>query len=91
MSRAHTCDVPGCNAAHERWQRLCNRCWRALPGDIRTGLTAAWRAGRKADWRTERRRAGSHMAEQLTHQQSKPTTVSPEHAYELHQRLLGER
>jgi len=90
MARAHLCDVPGCGRSRKRWQRLCERCFAALPGDIRTGIAASWRAGRKADWRAERRRAGHHLADVLAAPARRPS-ISPERAYELQQRLLGER
>lgn len=91
MARAHLCDVPGCGRSRKRWQRLCERCFAALPGDIRTGIAAAFRAGRKADWRSERRRAGAHLADMLTAPPRRRAPVTPERAYELQQRLLGER
>jgi hypothetical protein len=61
MARAHHCDVPGCTRLRKRWQRLCELCFAALPGDIRTGIIGAHQAGRKADWRRERRRAAEHL------------------------------
>ena len=90
MARAHLCDVPGCGRSRKRWQRLCERCFATLPGDIRTGIASAWRARRKADWRAERRRAAAHLADVLAAPRRRPV-VSPQRAYELHQRLLGER
>jgi hypothetical protein len=84
--RRHICDVPGCGAPRERWQRICERCYRALPGAIRTGLIDAWRLGRKPAWRTFRKQAGEHMRALELSRQS-----APREAYERQQRLLGER
>lgn len=89
MARAHLCDVPNCGRSRKRWQRLCERCFAALPGDIRTGLAEAYQTGRKADWRAERRRAVAHLA--ATERAPRAPTVTPKRAYELQQRLLGER
>lgn len=88
MARAHLCDVPGCGRSRKRWQRLCERCFAALPGDIRTAIKNHHQAGRKADWRRERKRAAQHIAPILN-----PTTkpgVSPQQAYAAQARLLGE-
>ncbi len=62
-ARRHRCDVPGCGRTRLRWQRLCEVCWKALPGDIRTGLTEAFRQGRYADHRKEVRRAREFFAD----------------------------
>jgi len=87
MARAHHCDVPGCTHLRKRWQRLCESCFSALPGDIRTGIIGAYQAGRKADWRRERRRAAEHIAATTASR----APISPERAFEINQRLLGER
>lgn len=87
MARAHHCDVPGCTRLRKRWQRLCEKCFAALPGDIRTGIIGAHQAGRKADWRRERRRAAEHIANTAA---ARPP-ITPERAFELNERLLGER
>jgi hypothetical protein len=60
--RQHTCDVPGCGATRLRWQRLCDSCWRRLPGDIRTEVTEAFRQGRWSDHRASKRRAAEFIA-----------------------------
>ncbi|SFG09093.1 hypothetical protein SAMN05518801_10772 [Novosphingobium sp. CF614] len=62
MARHYPCDVPGCTRTRRRWQRLCDRCWSALPGDIRTGIKEAHQSGRKAQWRQERNRAAEFLA-----------------------------
>lgn len=61
--RNPVCDVPGCGMARKRWQRLCERCWCALPHDIRTGILEAWRQHRRAEHRRECKRAGEFFAE----------------------------
>ncbi|WP_156370009.1 hypothetical protein [Novosphingobium sp. Leaf2] len=86
MPKAHLCDVPGCNTTRKRWQRLCEKHFAALPGDIRTGIIGAHAAGRKADHRRECRRAAAHLSAAAGQ-----ATVTPERAFELSQRLLGER
>ena len=96
MTKPHRCDVPGCHHTRRRWQRLCDRCFAALPGEIRTGIINAHQAGRKADWRRERQRAAQHLAPLLN---PNPLTlglpnrprVSPQQAFAHQQRLLGER
>lgn len=90
MARAHHCDVPGCTHLRKRWQRLCETCFASLPGDIRTAIIRAHQAGRKADWRRERRRAAAHIAASIAAPATRPA-ITPERAFELNQRLLGER
>lgn len=90
MAKPHRCDVPGCTHTRRRWQRLCERCFTALPGDIRTAIIQAHQAGRKADWRRERRRAADHITHLLSAPPSRPR-VSPQQAFADQQRLLGER
>ncbi|GGZ02471.1 hypothetical protein ACFSTD_09640 [Novosphingobium colocasiae] len=89
MPRAHLCDVPGCGRSRKRWQRLCDPCFKALPGDIRTALADAFKAGRGPEWRRQRRRARQHLddlhAGSATHR-----ATSPEAAYAAQARLLGE-
>lgn len=105
MARPHRCDVPGCTRTRRRWQRLCERCWAALPGDIRTAILESHKDGRKADWRRECRRAAEHMADAFStssvreacprprsgerSRDTRPLTT-PQQAYAAQQRLLGE-
>lgn len=94
MAKAHHCDVPGCTHLRKRWQRLCEACFAALPGDIRTGILEAHQQGRKADWRRERRRAAAHLAAAPISagiSSRRAHRIAPERAFELNQRLLGER
>lgn len=90
MAKAHLCDVPGCNTTRKRWQRLCDRHYAALPGDIRTAIIEAHQAGRKGDWRRERRRAAQHLAATAS-TAPQAAAITPQRAFELNQRLLGER
>jgi hypothetical protein len=60
--RRQICDVPGCEGSRLSWQRICDRCWRRLPGDIRTGITEAFRLRRYTDHRQHCRRAAEHIA-----------------------------
>lgn len=89
MARRHICDVPGCGAPRLRWQRLCERCFKALPGDIRSGIIEMWRQRRKGAWRAECKRAADHLAGALNPAQ--PGRISPAEAYERTARMLGEQ
>jgi hypothetical protein len=40
-----TCANPLCGVAIERWQRVCNACFRRLPPEQRTALIEARRGG----------------------------------------------
>ena len=98
MARPHPCDVPGCTHTRRRWQRLCERCFAALPGDIRTAIREHRKAGRKAAWRAECKRAAEHLAHLLTPsahpdpvEGSKGPRVTAQQAFEQQQRLLGQR
>lgn len=92
MAKPHRCDVPGCQRTRRRWQRLCERCYAALPGDIRTGIIDAHRANRRAEWKRQCRRAADHLG--LPGTVTTPATratISPEEAFARAQNLLGER
>jgi hypothetical protein len=90
MAKPHRCDVPGCTNDRRRWMRLCEQCFARLPGDIRTGLIDAFRQNRRSDWRRFCKRAGEHLAAQAAPKAS-PARLSAEQAFDLNQRLLGER
>lgn len=90
MAKPHRCDVPGCTNTRRRWQRLCERCFGALPGDIRTGIIGAHQAGRKPEWRQQCKRAAQHLSHLLNGAAPAPR-VSPQQAFADQQRLLGER
>lgn len=86
--RRHVCDTPGCGAERRRWQRLCEACFRMLPGDIRTGIAAAHKEHRMADWREWKKRAALFRADRhATHRPPVDSTT----VYERNARLLGER
>lgn len=86
-ARRHLCDVPGCGHTRARWQRLCQRCFTALPGDIRTGIIQAHKEGRKPDWRRWKRKAGDLLAGRTP---ALPA-IDPATVYERTARMLGER
>lgn len=86
MARAHLCDVPGCGRSRKRWQRLCDRCFAALPGDLRTAIAEAHYAQDKPRWRAARRAAASALASV----EQRRATVTPQQAFENTRRLLGE-
>lgn len=83
MTRRRPCD--GCGANRKRWQRLCDTCFAALPGDVRTGLIAAHRERRMADWRAFVRRARALLTSGL------PPRTSAEATYARTNAMLGER
>ncbi|MEG3089740.1 hypothetical protein [Sphingomonas sp. PB4P5] len=95
MAGGCTCDVPGCGLTRRRRQRLCERCYRALPGEICVGLTEAKHQRRDRDWRQLRKRAaeflslGDGATPAFTGALRHP--VSPQQSYALNQRMLGER
>jgi hypothetical protein len=95
MKRPPLCDVPGCANPRRRWQRLCECCWRALPGDIRSAILDAHHQRRRADHRRACRRAADHLAARPASPAPiaifPPPRLSSEQAYDLTQRQLGER
>lgn len=96
MARRHICDVPGCGQPRRRWQRICERCFASLPGDIRTGLIDAFRTNRKPDWRQLKKRAGAYMNFDATGQANPAParrhhrSTSPQEAYARTSQMLGE-
>lgn len=89
-ARRHICDVPGCGLDRKRWQRLCPRCFSALPRHIRAPLIAAYHAGRKSDWRSLRRAAAELLNNRTRPAPSYPS-IDPATVYDQTARLLGER
>ena len=89
MARTFKCDVPGCGNKRLRWQRLCDTCFAALPGDIRTGIKEHFQARRFPQHRHECRRAKEYLAQRAErHAHHHPT---PEETFASTERLLGER
>ena len=87
-----TCDVPHCGNTRKRWQRLCDRCFRRLPGEICVGLVEAKHEGRTSDWQMLRRRAAKFLNINHAHRSVQTLgRVSPERSLELQQRITGER
>lgn len=88
------CDVPNCTNGRARWQRLCSRCFKRLPSHIAIGLKAAKAERRDSDWRKLRREAGEFMqlADPIATEIAAAAIqrVSPQRAYQMQQRLLGE-
>jgi hypothetical protein len=96
MAGSPRCDVPSCGATRQRWQRLCGRCWSKLPGELRVGIEEAHHQHRHRDWQALRRRAAAFLnlptnrpGELLARGGLGRTT--PQRAFELAARLLGER
>lgn len=88
--RKHICDVPGCTHTRQRWQRICDTCYPALPRDIRNNLIRAHVERRMADWRAWKRKAGEVFAARRD-AQTPSTRWNPQAAFEMQARMLGER
>lgn len=83
------CDVPGCDHSRRRNQRLCGRCYGRLTGELRVAINEAHHQRRWPDWREACRRAAKFL--NLDRSAPARPTTSPQRAYELQARLLGER
>lgn len=88
---ASICDVPSCNYPRRRNQRLCGRCYSRLTGELRVAITEAHRQRRWPDWRDACRRAGELLNLGRAAPARPIPAVSPQRAYELQARMLGER
>jgi hypothetical protein len=88
--RRHRCDVPGCGRDRDRWQRLCIRCFRALPAQIRTGIIQSFKRHDMPAHRAWQRDAAAHMAPQLSPAGAAPGVDSAT-AYANAARLTGDR
>ncbi|MCP3730402.1 hypothetical protein M9978_08170 [Sphingomonas sp. MG17] len=86
--RRHLCDTPGCGMDRKRWQRLCQRCFAALPPYIRVPLILAHKERRTKDWRVWKRKAGEALAANIA---QRGPSIDSRTAYENTARLLGER
>lgn len=93
MKRRLICDVPHCGHARLRWQRLCEGCFRRLPGEIRVGIAEAKRERRVKDWNALRRRAAEFLNMNPAAQAliASVGRIPPQRVLELHQRMIGER
>jgi len=93
------CDVPGCGNGRRPGYRLCDRCTARLPEEISVGIVAAHDERRWLDHAALKRRAARFLNLDTTDCPStlaQPVrrhspTVSPQRAYELQARMLGER
>lgn len=83
------CDVPGCDHSRRRNQRLCGRCYGRLTGELRVAISEAHYQRRWPDWREACRRAAKFL--NLDRAAPARPTTSPQRAYELQARMLGER
>nr|WP_315381337.1 hypothetical protein [uncultured Sphingomonas sp.] len=90
---AQLCDVIGCGRERVRFSRLCERCRQRLPAEIRIAITEAHHQRRWGDHSTARREAGAFLNLPVPSKAPAATTpsVSPQRAYELQARMLGER
>lgn len=88
--RQHICDVPGCTHSRQRWQRLCLFCYGELPREVRNNLIRAHAEKRMADWRSWKRKAAEIIAARRA-ARNHPTRFTPQSAFEMQARLLGER
>lgn len=86
------CDTLGCPHTRKRWQRLCDRCFSRLPGEIKVGLVEAKHQRRDSDWRRLRVRAAEFMGFDAANRPHPILrSIPPEEAYARNARLLGER
>lgn len=85
MSRNHPCD--GCARPRRRHQRLCDACFRRLPGSLRFALIDAWRRGDQRAWRAARGQVRDHLAGGDAYR----SPVTPQQAAALAARITGDR
>lgn len=86
----NACDVPGCLNKRRRFNRLCLRCETRLPAEIRVGIAEAHHQRRWNDHRLLGLRAAAFLNFTFAERLRCPG-VSPQRAYEMQARLLGER
>lgn len=88
------CDVPGCGASRLHRHRLCERCFRKLPGEIRVGIAEAKHQHRERHWRALRRRAAEFLnlgQPNADLPAGRAPRIPMARVIELQRRLLGER
>ena len=95
----HFCDVIGCKNERRRHQRLCARCYAALPDWLRLGIIEAKRLRRGREWRHLRHEAADYLGTAratggtvsiVTMPPCPRNPITPERAYALTERMLGE-
>ncbi|HEY0624645.1 hypothetical protein [Sphingomonas sp.] len=82
------CDAPNCRERIPRGKLMCRAHWFRLPAPLRRAISDAWKEGRIRDWSANCLEARSFIAG--VRREPQPET-SPERAYELQARMLGER
>jgi len=92
--RNHLCDT-GCGRDRLRWQRICETCFSRLPGDIKHGIIDCFKCGAFKEWRAWKKRAREYLAtanpQSPLHDSAPPRgPITPEQAYALNQRRMGE-
>lgn len=88
------CDVPGCGQIRPTNHRLCRRCFARLPAERRVGINEAHHQRRWSDHKAMKLRAQAFLnlpAGLAPITAARTPTVSPQRAYELQARMLGER
>jgi hypothetical protein len=93
VKRRLTCDVTGCGAPRPRGHRICASCFARLPGNIRVGIIEAYHQRRTKDWQQLRRQAAEFLGIKPLARviAAEANRISPQRAFELQARLLGER
>lgn len=90
---ANACDIYGCKGTRDRSARLCPRCAARLPEEIALGIAEALHQRRFNDWVDLRKRAAAFL--NLDRQTAKApppiATITPQRAYDMQARMLGER
>ncbi len=91
--KAPVCHVTGCSNPRRRLGLLCMRCTARLPAETRLAIGEAHHQRRWHDHAAACRQAGAFLNLPVPAKASASTTptVSPQRAYELQARMLGER
>ncbi|WP_010545643.1 hypothetical protein [Sphingomonas elodea] len=91
--QAPLCHVTGCSNPRLRLGVLCTRCAARLPAEIRLAIGEAHHQRRWHDHAAACRQAGTFLNLPAPKVAPAPTnpSVSPQRAYELQARMLGER
>lgn len=86
----HICGAPGCTVEIRRGMLMCRDHWYQVPRPLRLAITSAWKERRIHDWSANCLEARRLLAAGAARPEPTPTT-SPQRAYELQARMLGER
>lgn len=88
---ASICHAPRCTERVDRGKLMCRGHWFALPPELRRAISDSWKQRRLADWSANCLEARRVLAERAARPTPTPTPVSPQRAFAMNARLLGER